>query len=270
MEATTVTAERVHPTAPIDILLVGEQRVLRDALRKLFEGEPGFNVVGDASDAGQALNAIRELSPDVVIVNLPGRRLAGMMPAMEDLTAAGSHARTILLTTTIEKTHILQAQELGVSGILVRETPARVLFESVKSVAAGHCWLGRKPLEDLGQARRHLIRVRKNRFELTERELEVVQAVLRADTNKSIASRLSITEEAVKYHLSNIFTKVGVFTRLQLAVFAMNHKLTPDAVVVRTRPAAKGARGGGHGHHGPVSTDRHSRTVFASVASPVT
>jgi len=234
MEATTVTSEHAHPTAPIDILLVGEQRILRDALRELFERERGFNVIGDASDAGQAMKAIAALNPDIVIVNVPGRRLARMMPSMRELTDAGSHARTILLTTTIEKTHILQAQDFGVSGILVRETPPPVLLQSVRSVAAGHCWLGRKPLEDLGQARRDLSRTRKNRFELTGRELEIIHAVLRAETNKSIASRLSITEEAVKYDLSNIFTKVGVFTRLQLAVFAMNHKLTPDAGVVRT------------------------------------
>src|SRR6185295_7048197 len=117
MEATTVTSEHAHPTAPIDILLVGEQRILRDALRELFERERGFNVIGDASDAGQAMKAIAALNPDIVIVNVPGRRLARMMPSMRELTDAGSHARTILLTTTIEKTHILQAQDFGVSGI---------------------------------------------------------------------------------------------------------------------------------------------------------
>ena len=100
------------PRPPIDILLVGEQRIFRDALRKLFDGARGFNVVGDASDVGQAMKAIAALNPDVVIVNVPGRRLARMMPSMRELTDAGSHARTILLTTTIEKTHILQAQEL--------------------------------------------------------------------------------------------------------------------------------------------------------------
>ena len=211
---------------PIDIVLVGEQLIFREALRKLFDGEPGFRVVGDAPDADQASTAIAALKPDVVIVSLWGRLLPRMLRKLERLTAAGSHTRTILLTTTIEETNIVQAHELGVSGILLKETTPQMLFESVRAVAAGQCWLDQEPVHDLGQGRQHSSPDHHNRFGLTNRELEILEAVLRTETNRAIASQLSIRQDSVRHHLTNIFTKVGVLSRLQLAEYALSHRLT--------------------------------------------
>jgi DNA-binding NarL/FixJ family response regulator len=225
MESTTVMEESVHSTVPIEILLVDEQLIFREGLKRLLQTESEFMVVGDASDPDAALKAIERLQPDVLVVSLSGRLLARMMQTLQDLVAAGNHVRTILLTTTIEKAHIVQAQQLGVAGILLKETSPAVLYESVRSVAAGRCWLGQQPLDDLVEGLRHLSPSNKNRFGLTPRELEIVEAVRRGDTNKVIARDLAITQDTVKHHLTNIFTKIGVFTRLQLAVFAMNHKL---------------------------------------------
>lgn len=205
MERSTVTEERVHNTV-LDILLVGEQTMFREGLRKVFEAKPGFNVVGDVSYADQALKTIADRTPDIVIVGLSGLPLAHTMQTLQELAAAGNQARTMLLTTTVENAHIVQAQELGVSGILLSDTSAALLFESVRSVAAGHCWFGRERVDDLAAGLRHASPLDEDLFGSTMRELVVVDAVVRADIDWRIACQLSISHEAVRHHLSNVLT----------------------------------------------------------------
>jgi DNA-binding NarL/FixJ family response regulator len=257
METTRVTEQHVHRQAPIDILLVGEHLIVREGLRKLFEGEPGFSVVGHASDADQAVKAIGAVTPDIVLVSLSGRPLARMILKLQDLTAAGSHTRTILLTTTLEKSQLAQAQQCGVSGILLKDTAPQMLFESVRSVAAGRCWLGCEALDDLAEERRRPMPLHKNRFGLTTRELGVVQGVLRGDTHSSIACQLSIEPDTVKQDLANIFAKIGVLTRLDGAVSAMRDRLTPEVRIVRERAPGNGGR---LRHHVPSLADLQSRS----------
>ena len=240
MDITAITDGFDQRTAPIDILLVGEQLIIREGLRRLFEEEPGFRVVGDAADADQAARAIAAIKPDIVIVSLWGRLLPRMLRKLETLTAAGSHTRTILLTTTMEETNIVQAHELGVSGILLKETTPQMLFESVRSVAAGQCWLDQEAVDNLGQGRPHSSPIHNNRFGLTNREVEILEAVLRAETNRAIATQLSIRQDSVRHHLTNIFTKVGVLSRMQLAEYAMKNRLTADAMDMA--PGSSGER----------------------------
>lgn len=228
MQSTAITADRFRRTASIDIVLLGDQLIFREGLRKLFEAEPGFAVVGDAADADQALKTIAALRPDIIIVNLSGRALARALRKLRFLTG-DVRVRTILLTSTIEKVLVEQAQELGVSGVLSKDTSPQVLFDSVRAVSAGLCWLGGGPSLGFGESRRPSAPIPAHRFGLTDRELQVVQGVVRGDTNKAIARQLLITQHTVKRHLANIFTKTGLFSRLQLAVFAMDHQLTPAA-----------------------------------------
>src|SRR4051794_20294425 len=147
METATVINEHVTDREAIDVLLVGGTPAVRERLRQLLDGEPGFNVAGDAPNAAEALRTFAGTRPDVVIVNLSGSPLARTMRMLRRLTAAGT--RTILLANAIEKTNIVQAQQLGVAGILAKDTPPQLLFESVRSVAAGYGWLGRSAVDDL-------------------------------------------------------------------------------------------------------------------------
>jgi DNA-binding NarL/FixJ family response regulator len=104
----------------------------------------------------------------------------------------------------------------------------------------GHYWIGREQLTDMADAVALPAPTDRTRFRLTPRELEIVDGVRRGETNKSIARQLSITENTVKHHLTTIFSKVGVVTRLQLAVFAIHHKLELDPGV-SVDPAAMAA-----------------------------
>jgi len=200
MERTTVTDESVHNTAPVDILLVGEQTMFREGLQKVFEEEPGFTVVGAVSYADQAVKAIADFMPDIVIVGLSGLPLARTMQTLQELAAAGNHARTILVTTTIENTQIMQARQLGVSGILLSDTSRQVLFESVRSVAAGRCWFGRALVDDLAEGPPYARSLDEAPFGSAMRELEIVDAIVRADIDRTIACQLSISRETIRHH----------------------------------------------------------------------
>jgi DNA-binding NarL/FixJ family response regulator len=176
METATVISERVTDRDAIDVLLVGGSPAVRERLRTLLDGEPGLSVAGDAPNTAKGLKAFAGTRPDVVIVSLSGSPLARTMRLLRRLTAGGT--RTILLANAIEKTNIVQAQQLGVAGILAKDTPPPLLFESVRSVAAGYGWLGRAPVDDLAPAARSGSAA--NRFGLTRREMEVVAAVVRS------------------------------------------------------------------------------------------
>jgi DNA-binding NarL/FixJ family response regulator len=231
MDTEHVAPIGAHDHQAVAILLVDEHLIFREGLRKLLEGEPGFKVVGGASGPDEAVLAIEAHKPDVAIVGLTGRPLVRLMQMLQDARLGHHQVRTIVLTTTIERMHIVQALRLGVSGMLLNDTSPEVMFDSVRGVAAGHCWIGGEQLTDMAQA---LLRPAssKARFWLTPRELEIVEGVRRGDTNKAIARQLSITENTVKHHLTNIFSKVGVYTRLQLAVFAINHDVAVDRGIV--------------------------------------
>jgi len=174
METATVISEQVSDREAIDVLLVGGSPAVRERLRRMLDGEPGFSVAGDTPNTAKGLNAFAGTRPDVVIVSLAGSPLARTMRMLRGLTAAGT--RTILLANAIEKTNFAQARQLGVAGILSKDTPPRLLFESVRSVAAGHGWLGRAPADDPAPPARS--RRAAHRFGLTDREMEVVAAVV--------------------------------------------------------------------------------------------
>ena len=263
METTPFRAATFPRARAIDILLLGDQLIFREGLRKLFEGEPSFAVVGDTADPDQAVKMIAVLRPDIVVVSLSGRSLSRALRKLRHVSA-DIHVRTILLTTTMEKTTVVQAQELGASGVLWKDTSPQVLFESVRAVAAGLCWLGRGPLNSLAEVQPRPDSIHKNSFGLTERELQVIRAVVRGDSNKMIASQLAIAQHTVKRHLANIFTKTGLFSRLQLAVFAMDHRLTADAASVPEFVPAMGPRS----YPGAFRNDLDGARQLVSVASP--
>jgi len=138
MARTSVREASVHDT--IDILLVGGYPIYREGLRILLDREPGFRVVGDASDPEEALKAIADVKPDIVIVNLSDRPLVHMMHALRNPIAGGAHARMILLTTRQRTADIVQAHALGFSAVVATEGSPQMLLESVRCVAADDDW----------------------------------------------------------------------------------------------------------------------------------
>ena len=137
----------------------------------------------------------------------------------------------MLLTGEIDRRNLLEALQLGARGVLLKETVAVEVVECLRAVMRGEHWLNGKSVHNLVQVLRSLMAEAeqpKNRFGLTAREIAVVGFIVEGCTNKDIARECGIAEETVKRHLKNIFDKTGVSSRLELAMFALNHALVKE------------------------------------------
>jgi len=231
-------AGETYDTPAIKVLLASEHLIVREGLRKLLEAEPGVAVVGEVSDPQEALTVTRAVKPDVVIVGFCGRLLIKTLRSLRQLAPAGEYGRVIVLAPRIDKKQTIQALQLGVGGILLKDTSARALAESVHKVAAGERISAPHDLTGSGDTppRNHTDGSggTAQQFGLTSRELDIVAAVRRGDSNRAIARRLALSEDTVKHHLTSVFDKTGVASRLELAVFAMQYGLGDDGLASQT------------------------------------
>jgi two-component system, NarL family, nitrate/nitrite response regulator NarL len=214
----------------IRIVIADDHPIFRDGLRRLLETEPDLKVVGEACDGAEAVKLARQLKPDILLLDLAMPRHPGLEALREMSSGTGSSVRVILLTAAAEKNQIVEALQLGARGVVLKDSATQLLLKSIHTVMSGEYWVGRESVSNLVQYLRTLIQssgeeARQKKFGLTPRELEIVSAVVAGYSNKEIAEYFKISEDTVKHHLSNIFDKLGVSTRLELALFAVNQAL---------------------------------------------
>jgi DNA-binding NarL/FixJ family response regulator len=214
----------------ISILIADDHPIFRDGLRRLLESERGFRVVGEACDGVEAVDFVRRLKPEILLLDLAMPRRHGLEALREISNSHAGPVRVILLTAAAEREQIVEALQLGARGVVLKDCGTEILMRSIRSVLAGEYWVGREPVSNLMQYLRGLMDSstkisRQKRFGLTPRELDIVSAVVAGFANKEIAEHFKISEDTVKHHLSNIFDKTGVSTRLELALFAVNQAL---------------------------------------------
>ncbi len=212
----------------VRILIADDHPLFRDGLRKALEVHPGFCVVGEAEDGEKAVQLARQLKPEIMLLDLAMPHRTGM-EALRELSTGSTPVRTIVLTGAIEPPQVVEALQLGARGIVMKNAGAHLVAKSIQAVMGGQYWVGHGSVSDLVKALRQLMPqeapARKKTFGLTPRELEIVAEIVAGGANKDIAQKFSISEETVKRHLTNIFNKLGVSNRLELALFALKHQL---------------------------------------------
>ncbi len=214
----------------IRVVIADDHPILREGLMRLLEDDGGFEVVGQAADGAEAVRLAREQHPDVLLLDLAMPRASGL-DALRELSASGAGPKVLLLTVAIDDAQIVEALELGARGVILKEAATELLFKAIRGVVAGQYWVGRDLVTDIVR----LLRERRAAAErrrptpaerLTAREREIVAAVAAGASNREVAQRLALAEDTVKHHMSNIFDKLGVSNRAELASYAASHGLT--------------------------------------------
>ena len=218
----------------IKIVIADPQAIYRDGMKRLLESQPDFLVVGEAGNAAETIQRVRQHQPDVLVLDLdmPGD---AALEALKTLASMTEDVRTVALTASVEKGRLVTALQLGVRGVVLKGSPSALLLKSIRKVMANQYWIGREDVGHVVDAMRLITKqaaaTRPAPFCLTRREMDIVAGVATGDSNKGIAERLSLSEDTVKHHVSNVFDKLGVSSRVELAVFAINHHLVKDVEI---------------------------------------
>ena len=224
----------------IRVVIADDHPILREGLMRLLEDDGGFEVVGQAADGAEAVRLAREQHPDVLLLDLAMPRASGL-DALRELSASGAGPKVLVLTVAIDDAQIVEALELGARGVVLKEAATELLFKAIRSVVAGQYWVGRDTVTDIVRLLRER-RASAARHEptpaerLTPRERGIVALVAAGASNREVAEKLSLAEDTVKHHISNIFDKVGVSNRAELAAYAAGHGLTDPPTPGRAKP----------------------------------
>jgi two-component system nitrate/nitrite response regulator NarL len=228
-EVAKKSTEEAGVVTPIRIVVADDHPVVRFGVKNMLENEPGCEVVGEAEDGDVAITQTLELEPDILLLDLLMPRLPGL-EAMRAIMSKSPRVKIIMLTSTISTQQIIEALQIGARGIVLKDAVAGDLGNALRAVLSGDYWIGGERVQNLVTALNTLMKQaavvpEKKTYGLTPRELEVTTCIVEGCSNKDVAKEFAISEETVKRHLSNIFDKTGVSTRLELALFAIAHKL---------------------------------------------
>jgi DNA-binding NarL/FixJ family response regulator len=207
----------------ITVVLVDDQALVRAGFRMILEAQDDIAVVGEAGDGVEAVVAIRQLRPDVVLMDVQMPRMDGLEATSLIVQEADIRSRVVILTTFERDDYVFEALRAGASGFLLKNAPPEELVHAVRVVAEGEALLApsvtRRVIEDY--ARRPAPRSSEVDIgRLTEREVEVLQLLATGKSNSELATHLFLGEGTIKTHVSNLLTKLGLRDRMQAVVFA--------------------------------------------------
>ena len=223
----------------IRIVVADDHPIFRDGLCKLLALEEDFEVVAQAQDGREVLDVLQQYEPDILLLDLKMPGLDGL-GTLQRLQAARNRTRVIVLTASDDKNEFVQAMKLGTSGIVLKQTATDLLIKSIRKVHAGEIWLDSHTTaavirqfvsaDDVAPPPPTAAVPReRERSPLSQREREIVALVAQGFKNKEMAEKMFISEQTVKNHLHNIFDKLGVSDRLELALYAIHHNMHDQA-----------------------------------------
>jgi len=219
--------------ATVRIVIADDHPIVRDGLKKLLLLEDDFEIVGEAGDGREVLEKVQALDPDVLLLDLRMPNLDGLS-ALQALQQTNKRTRVIVLTASEDKNEFVQAMKLGCSGIVLKQTAPDLIVKSIRKVNSGEIWLDSHTTAAVmrqfstgqeGSGGQSSGGKSRERSPLSAREREIVALVAQGYKNKEMAEKMFISEQTVKNHLHNIFDKLGVSDRLELALYAIHKGL---------------------------------------------
>jgi DNA-binding NarL/FixJ family response regulator len=217
----------------IRVLIADRQSMFREVLTRLLESQPDFQIVGSTDNGEHLAVLIKELEPDMLLLDTRLRKRSGL-DALRDISEAAVTVNPLLLTDEIRPNEVVQALLHGARGVVRKDAEISILFKAIRAVSAGEFWVSHKSICDLIQNLRSLTaRVEQHsRFQigsLSQQQQRIVKAIVDGCTNKEIAEELSLSERTIKYHLTHIFRTLEVSSRMELARFSCNNRIAYEA-----------------------------------------
>ena len=232
------SADEESSGKPIRIVIADDHPIFRDGLKQLLATEKDFEVVGEAGHGDDVLPTVEKYHPDILLLDLkmPGTHGLAVLQKMQ---VTQSTTKVIVLTASEDKNEFVQAMKLGTAGIVLKQSATDLLIKSIRKVNAGEIWLDSHTTAavmrqfatgaDEGPAAAPgappAAGRERERSLLSQREREIVALVAQGFKNKEMAEKMFISEQTVKNHLHNIFDKLGVSDRLELALYAIHNNL---------------------------------------------
>jgi DNA-binding NarL/FixJ family response regulator len=217
-EATTA-----RPAESLRVLLVDDHDLFRTGLRNLLE-EQAVQVVGEAADGAQAIRLVRELAPDVVVMDLNMPGMSGV-EATRQVTSLAPLTRVVVLTISDQDEDVMNAILAGACGYLMKDSSIQDLMQGIRAAAVGESLISphiaAKVLQRMRATGTSEQDAETIRAELSDREIEVLKLIANGKDNAQIAGDLHISPKTVKNHISNILMKLQIDNRIQAAVYAV-------------------------------------------------
>ena len=209
----------------VRIFLVDDHLIVREGLTEILRLQKDFTVVGDAGSLKDAAPLLEKIRPDILMLDLrmPGEFGLDLLKQIPEITP---ETRVIILTGSDEPPDVVEAMRLGARGFIQKHAATDLILKSIRKVAEGEIWLDSTMTETVLQAfQSRQQKPDQAALEISPRERQIIELVIEGCKNKEIARRLFISEKTVKNHLSNIFDKLGVDDRVELALKVMEKKI---------------------------------------------
>jgi len=224
---TNAAFNRANESKAIKIALADDHPIFREGLRRLLALEPGFKIVDEAKDGTEVMSILEEHEPDILLLDL-------RMPGVDGLTLLQLiqtdklKTKIIVLTASEDEGEYVQAIKCGASGIVLKQTATELLIKSIRKVCEGEIWLD--PRATAAAMRQFALSGdpgarEREKAAISTREREIVACVAQGFKNKEIAEKIFISEQTVKNHLHNIYQKLDVSDRLELALYAIRNNI---------------------------------------------
>jgi DNA-binding NarL/FixJ family response regulator len=214
----------------IRILVADDHAIFRDGLRKLLEVTDEVEIIGEASNGVECTKMLQKLKPDILLLDLRMPEKDGL-GVLEEVNFDTLPTRVIVLTAAEDDRDVVRAMRLGARGVVLKQSASDLLLKSIRKVYDGEIWLDNRMTAEVIDAFKKSSESGQRREKplLSDREKEIVQLVAQGFRNREIGEKLFISEQTVKNHLHNIFDKLGVSDRLELALYAIHHRLIDQA-----------------------------------------